>query len=94
MKSQPIRYLPAMFATCMLFMVLYSLCAMLWIFFPDMAGHAALETLFPGFKLLDVPNFCYGMIMSAIYGWFMAVVFVFFYNLLPKLAHALFGVKI
>jgi len=92
MKTQSIHYLPAMFATCMLFMVLYSLCVALWVFFPDMPGHAALETLFPGFKLLDVPNFCYGMIMSAIYGWFVAAVFVFFYNLWPKLAHALFGV--
>lgn len=93
MKSQPIHYLPAMFATCMLFNALYSLCVALWIFFPDLPGHAMLETLFPGFKLLDFPSFCYGLIMSAIYGWFVAVVFVFFYNLWPRLAHAVFGVK-
>ncbi len=93
MKTQPIHYLPAMFATCMLFMALYSLCVVLWLFLPDLPGHAMLETLFPRFKLLDVPSFCYGMIMSAIYGWFVAVVFVFFYNLWPKLAHVVFGVK-
>ena len=93
MKSKPIPYLPAMFATCMLFMVLYGLCVMLWVFFPDMAGHTTLETIFPGFRLLDFPSFCYGLIMSAIYGWFVAVVFVFFYNLWPRLAQALFGVK-
>jgi hypothetical protein len=93
MKLQPSPYLPAMFATCMLFMVIYSLCVALWIFFPDMPGHAALETIFPGFKLLDVPNFCYGMVMSAIYGWFVAVVFIFFYNLWPRLARSLFESK-
>lgn len=93
MKSQPLHYLPAMFATCMLFMVFYGLCLVLWMFFPDMPGHAALETLFPGFKLLDFPSFHYGLIMSAIYGWFVAGVFIFFYNLWPKLAHAVFGVK-
>lgn len=91
MTSKHIPYLPAMFATCMLFMVFYSLCLVLWMFFPDMPGHATLETLFPGFKLLDFPSFHYGLIMSAIYGWFVASVFVFFYNLWPKLAHALHG---
>lgn len=93
MTFKPTPYLPAMFAACMLFMTIYSLCVALWLFFPDLPGHVMLETLFPGFKLLDVPNFCYGMIMSAIYGWFVAVVFVFFYNLWPRLAHAVFGVK-
>ena len=93
MKSQPIRYLPAMFATCMLFMTMYGICIALWFLFPDMPGHATLETIFPGFKLLDFSSFHYGLIMSAIYGWFIAVVFVFFYNLWPKFARALFGVK-
>ena len=93
MKPTPLPYLPAMFATCMLFMTLYVLCVVSWLFLPDLPGHAMLKTLFPGFKLLDVPNFCYGMIMSAIYGWFTAVVFVFFYNLWPKFARTVFGVK-
>ncbi len=93
MTSKSTPYLPAMFATCMLFMVLYSLCAALWIFFPNLAGHAMLEIIFPSFKLLDVANFFYGMFMSAIYGWFVAVVFVFFYNLWPKLARILLGGK-
>jgi hypothetical protein len=91
MKSQPVLYLPPMFATCMLFMTIYSLCVVLWVFFPDLPGHAMLETIFPGFKLLDFPSFCYGLVMSAIYGWFVAIVFVFFYNLWPRLARTLFG---
>lgn len=86
-----VPYLPAMFATCMLFMVLYSICVALWIFLPEMAGHATLEMLFPGLELLDFPNFFYAMVMSAVYGWVIAIVFVFFYNLWPRLANALFA---
>lgn len=93
MKSTPLPYLQTMFATCMLFMTLYVLCVILWVFFPNLPGHIMLETLFPGFKLLDAPNFCYGMIMSAIYGWFIAAVFAFFFNLWPKFAKTVFGVK-
>lgn len=83
-----------MFATCMLVMTIYSLCVLLWVFFPNIAGHALLATVFPGFKLLDFPSFWYGMIMSAIYGWLVAIIFVFSYNLWPKLERILFGHKI
>ena len=74
MKERSLPYLPAMFAACMLFMVIYMLCVLLWTFFPDLAGHAMLTAIFPKFKFLDMPNFFYGMIMSAMYGWFMAIV--------------------
>jgi hypothetical protein len=90
MKYQSIRYLPSMFATCMLFMTLYTLCIALWWLLPGLPGHAMLETLFPGFKLLDLPNALYGMFLSGIYGWVVAIVFVFFYNLWAKLAQGLF----
>jgi hypothetical protein len=85
MKNNQLHYLSAMFAACMLFQVLYVLCVLLWVFFPDLAGHAMLTAIFPQFELLDTPNFFYGLILSAVYGWFVAVVFVFFYNLWPKL---------
>lgn len=81
----PLLYLPNMFATCMLFMTAYTLCVMLWLWMPGMPGHAVLAALIPSFKFLDVANFCYGMMMSAIYGWFVAATYVFFYNLWPKL---------
>lgn len=74
-----------MFASCMLLQTLYVLCVALWALFPDLNGHIVLTTLFPQFKLLDVPNFIYGLVLSAIYGWFVAAVFVFFYNLWPAL---------
>ena len=34
-KSDHLPYLPAMFATCMLFQVIYVLCVALWVFFPN-----------------------------------------------------------
>jgi uncharacterized membrane protein (DUF485 family) len=85
-KSEPIPYLQAMFATCMLFQVIYILCVVLWIFFPELRGHALLVDIFPQFKLLDVTNFIYGLIASGVYGWIVSAIFVFFYNLWPNVA--------
>jgi len=93
-KLQPLPYLPAMFATCMLFQVLYVLCVALWFVAPDLPGHAVLTQIFPQFNLLDVPSFIYGLVLSMMYGWFLAVVFVFFYNLWPRLAALISGGKI
>src|SRR5690242_8159338 len=90
-KSKLLDYLPAMFATCMLFQVIYLLCVILWIFAPNLNGHVLLADIFPGFKLLDVTSFVYGLIASGAYGWFVAVVFVFFYNLWPSFARAVYG---
>ena len=84
MKISPLPYLPNMFASCMVMMVVYSLCVLLWVFFPEMAGHAVLLSIFPGFELLDIKNFIYGMLMSAIYGWFISATYVFFHNQWPR----------
>jgi predicted MFS family arabinose efflux permease len=90
-RQQPVAYLPAMFATCMLFNVLYVACIVFWALFPDLPEHAALNEIFPQFKLLDVPNFMYGLVMTMLYGWSVAAVFVFFYNLWPSLASLIVG---
>jgi hypothetical protein len=90
-KTQSLAYLPSMFATCMLFQVIYVLCAALWTVFPDLNGHALLTSIFPGFKLLDVTSFLYGLVASALYGWFVAAVFVFFHNLWPSFARVVYG---
>lgn len=84
-------YLRTMFATCMLFQLIYVLCVFLWFAFPDLKGHALLPAIFPNFTLLTVGSFIYGLIASMIYGWIAAVIFVFFYNLWPPIAAALFG---
>lgn len=85
-SSQPLPYLAPMFATCMLFQVIYVLCVVLWALFPELRVHALLVDIFPQFKLLDIPSFVYGLIASAMYGWFVSTVFVFFYNLWPSVA--------
>lgn len=90
-KYHPLPYLPTMFGGCMLFMTVYVLCVALWTVAPDMAGHALLTNYLPGFELLDAPNFFYGLVLSAFYGWFVAVVFVFFYNLWPAIARIVAG---
>lgn len=92
-KSQPLPYLPTMFATCMLFQVIYLLCVALWVVFPDLQGHGLLIDFFPQFKLLDLPSFIYGLIASAMYGWTVAIVFVFFYNLWPSFVGLISGGK-
>ncbi|KRR13422.1 hypothetical protein CQ12_09875 [Bradyrhizobium jicamae] len=84
-------YLRTMFATCMLFQVIYALCVVLWLAFPDLKGHALLLAVFPNFKLLTVGSFIYGFIASMVYGWIAAIIFVFFFNLWPQLTSAIVG---
>ena len=50
-----------------------------------------LAEIFPQFELLTLPSFFYGLIGSAIYGWFVALVFVFFYNLWAVIARLITG---
>ena len=82
-------YVRTMFATCMLFQVIYALCALLWLLYPDLKGHALLPAIFPNFTLLTIGSFIYGLIASGVYGWVVAIIFVYFYNLWPSLAATL-----
>ena len=84
-------YLRTMFATCMLFQVIFVLCVLLWFVDPNLKGHYLLPAIFPNFTLLTIGSFIYGFIASGVYGWIVAITFVFFYNLWPSLAAALFG---
>lgn len=88
-KYHPLPYLPTMFAGCMLFQTIYVLCVALWAVAPELRGHALLSDILPGFTLLDVPSFLYGLVVSAVYGWIVAVIFVFFYNLWAGIARIL-----
>lgn len=90
-RTEPLPYLPPMFAACMLFQTIYVLCVVLWAFFPELSGHALLTNIFPQFRLLDAPSFFYGLILSAMYGWFVAAGFVFFYNLWPAFLRVVTG---
>ena len=42
-------YLRTMFATCMLFQVLFVACVALWLIAPGLKGHTILATIFPQF---------------------------------------------
>lgn len=84
-------YVRTMFATCMLFQVIYLLCVLLWFIDLDLKGHYLLPAIFPNFILLTIGSFVYGLIASGVYGWIVAITFVFFYNLWPVVVRALFG---
>ena len=88
-----LSYIRAMFTTCMLLQVIYVLCVLLWLGFPDLKGHALLPAIFPNFTLLTIGSFIYGLIASGVYGWIVAIISVFFYNLWPDLAAAWFSQK-
>ena len=87
-------YVRTMFATCMLFQVIFVLCAALWLMSPDLKGHALLPAIFPNFTLLTLGSFIYGLIASMFYGWTVAIIFVFFYNLWPTFAGKIMGWKL
>ena len=53
-------YVRTMFATCMLFQVIYVLCVVLWLAFPELKGHALLPAIFPNFTLLSIGSFIFG----------------------------------
>lgn len=57
-------YVRVMFATCMLFQVIYVLCVLLWLGFPDLKGHALLPAIFPNFTLLTIASFIYGLMQA------------------------------
>ncbi len=84
-------YVRTMFATCMLFQVIYVLCVLLWLAFPDLKGHELLPIVFPGFKMIAVGSLIYGLVASMIYGWAVAIIYVFFFNLWPQLVAAVIG---
>src|SRR6476469_4009422 len=88
MDMTKLPYLRTMFATCMLFQTIYVLCVVLWLAFPDLAGHALLPAVFPYLTLLSGGSFVYGLVASMIYGWIAAIIFVFFFNLWPQLIAA------
>jgi hypothetical protein len=92
-RYHPLPYLPTMFGACMLFMSIFVGCLAIWTFWPTLPTHALLATIFPQFELLTLPSFFYGLLASAVYGWFVAIVFVFFYNLWGGLVRVLVGGK-
>jgi len=47
--------------------------------------------VFPYFTFLTIGSFICGLVASGVYGWTVAITFVFFYNLWPVVVAYVFG---
>jgi len=84
-------YVRTMFATGMLFQVIYVACVLLW--FIDPQSERALVAAIDFSELYAADNWKLHLWpdRERPEGWIAAITFVFFYNLWPGLALALFG---
>lgn len=59
----------------------YILCVLAYVFFPQVPiEHSVLSILLPRFKMLSWAGFCWGLIESLAWGWYIALVFGPIYN--------------
>jgi hypothetical protein len=86
MRHKPLPYSATMFATSMLFAMIYIACVVSWSLLPDLPPHAVMLSLFPQVELLTGPTFLYGLVCAVVYGSLIAAIFVSFYKLWPHLA--------
>jgi hypothetical protein len=63
------------------FVISYVVCVIGYLVFPGLPiNHAALAIFLPGFELLTLSSFLLGLIESAAYGWYIALVFAPLHN--------------
>ena len=91
MKHEPPAYSAPMFATSMLFALLYTACIVSWSLLPDLPPHAMMLSLFPQVTQITPLGFLFGFVCALVYGSFIAAAFVFFYNLWPRVASLVVG---
>ena len=60
--------------------ITFVLCVAFDLLFPGMAMYETWLKLLPGFTWLSWPSFLLGLVQSAAYGWFVALVFAPLYN--------------
>jgi len=60
--------------------VTFVLCVLFDLWFPGRAMNPVWSPLLPGFVWLSWPSFFLGLVESAAYGWYIALVFAPFYN--------------
>ena len=54
----------------------FTLCVLAYVWFPGVPiEHSALSIFLPGFKLLTWASFCWGLVESLAWGWYVALVF-------------------
>ena len=59
----------------------FTLCVLAYVWFPGVPiEHSALSIFLPGFKLLTWVSFCWGLVESLAWGWYVALVFGPIYN--------------
>jgi hypothetical protein len=94
MQRSPLAYPAPIFATSMLFAVVYTAGIISWRLLPDLPPHAVMLSLFPQVSLITPFGFLFGLVCAVIYGAFISALFVFFYNLWPRVAALMAGRKI
>ena len=67
-------------ATSLFLAITFSLCVAFDLLFPSHAMYSAWVRLLPGFEWLNWKSFCFGLVESYGYGWFIALIWVPLYN--------------
>jgi len=73
------------FSLAIFLSITFSLCVLFGLAIQGSDMHEFLEVLLPGFTWISLRSFVYGLLLSSIYGFYVALVFVPVYNLLNKL---------
>lgn len=60
--------------------VTFTLCVLFDLWFPTLAMHPVWGPLLPGFTWISWPSFFLGLVESAAYGWYVALVFAPLFN--------------
>ena len=64
--------------------VTYVLCVLFGIFVSERGMHQLLPQLLPGFTWITWPSFFLGLVLSFVYGWYVALIFVPLQNYFSK----------
>lgn len=67
-------------ATSLFFVIIFSLCVIFDLVFPEQAMYQAWQKLLPGFEWINWKTYLLGLVESYGYGWFVALVWVPLYN--------------
>lgn len=80
-RARLIPVLPFGIALSVFFILSFTLCVLSYLVLPEVSiNHSALSIFLPGFKLLTWGSYFLGLVESAVYGWYIALVFGPIYN--------------
>jgi len=78
--SAPLSIEAVGWSMSLFFLTTYLLCIALGAILPDWKWHEPWLQFFPGFEWLTMTGFFFGFVESFLYGWYVALIFVPFYN--------------